>query len=455
MLIKENLDKLLEFAEKLLEESPEKCLVTIAEVLEYANIAQNDNDLAEYSQRIAILFYNLEKTYFNSEQNKKLIAVIEKADISVRVAIFESIAKLYKKKKDFKKAFEYNNKYFELREKILKEKIKKSQQNFSSENNLEIQKNYKLKYPEIIGESDEIVKILDTLELISNHNVNIFLSGPSGCGKGLFAKTIHRKFSPKSPFVTIDCSSIPENLLESELFGYKKGAFTDAVKDKKGKIEEADNGVIFLDEVGDMPLKLQTKMLRLIQEKTFYPIGSSHPKSVSIRIISATNKDPEKMIEAGVFREDLFFRLNVLRIQIPPLNEHKSDIPLLVRHFIEKFNTKFNKKITNCDPKALRILSDFDWPGDVRELQNSIERAVLLCKEDTLEPELFYDLVNEIPVDWKEFQIMKADLIKKIEYEYVKHLLAKFDNNVSKASDFTGLRRTQIYRILKKNNKDN
>ena len=450
MLVKENLDKLLEFAEKLLEESPEKYLVTIAEALEYANIVQNDNDLVDYSQRIAILFYNLEKTYFNEEQNKKLIAVIEKVDISVKATIFESIAKLYKKKKDFKKAFEYNNKYFELREKILKEKVKKSQRDFSSENISEIQKNYKAKYPEIIGESDEIVKILDTLELISNHNVNIFLSGPSGCGKGLIAKTIHRKFSPESPFVTIDCSSIPENLLESELFGYKKGAFTDAVKDKKGKIEEADNGVIFLDEVGDMPMKLQTKILRLIQEKTFYPIGSSHPKSVSIRIISATNKNPEKMIKAGVFREDLFFRLNVLRIQIPPLNEHKSDIPLLVHHFIRKFNIKFNKKIVSCDSKALRMLSDFDWPGDVRELQNSIERAVLLCKGDILKPELFSDLVTEMPVDWKEFQKMKADLIKKTESEYVRNLLTKFDNSVSKASEFAGLRRTQIYRILKK-----
>lgn len=450
MFIKKNLENLISAAEELLEKSPEKCLEKIAEALEYANITQNNNDLAEYSQRIAILFLNLGSLYFNEGQNEEFTAMIEKADTSAKAIIFEAIAKLYKEKKNFKKAFEFNNKYFEIREKILKEKIKKSQRNISSENISELKKNYKMKYPEIIGESAEITDILDTLELISNHNINIFLSGPSGCGKGLFAKTIHRKFSKKSPFVTIDCSSIPENLLESELFGYKKGAFTDAVNDKKGKIEEADNGVLFLDEVGDMPMKLQTKILRLIQEKTFYPIGSSHPKSVSIRIISATNKDPEKMIKDGVFREDLFFRLNVLRIHIPPLNKHKSDIPLLVRHFIDKFNNKFNKKIVNCDSKALKILSDFDWPGDVRELQNSIERAVLLCKEDTLKPELFYDLITEIPVDWKEFQIMKAGKIKKAESDYIKHLLSKFNNNVSKASEFAGLRRTQIYRLLRK-----
>ncbi len=450
MFIKKNFENLISVAEELLEKSPEKCLEKISEALEYADIKQNSNNLAEYLHRIAIIFFNLESTYFNEEQNERSIAVIEKVDTSGRAIIFEAIAKLYKEKKNYKKVFEYNNKYFEIRENILKEKIEESQRNISSENISKLQKNYKLKYPEIIGESTEITDILDTLELISNHNINIFLSGPSGCGKGLFAKIIHRKFSKKSPFVTIDCSSIPETLLESELFGYKKGAFTDALKDKKGKIEAADNGVLFLDEVGDMPMKLQTKILRLIQEKTFYPIGSSHPKSVSIRIISATNKDPEQMIKDGVFREDLFFRLNVLRINIPQLSKHKSDIPLLVRHFIDKFNKKFNKKIVSCDSKALKILTDFDWPGDVRELQNSIERAVLLCKKDTIRPELFHDLITEIPVDWNDFQIMKAEKIKTTESDYIKHLLSIFDGNVSKASAYAGLRRTQIYRLLNK-----
>ncbi|OQY37805.1 MAG: hypothetical protein B6226_04640 [Candidatus Cloacimonetes bacterium 4572_65] len=401
----------------------------------------------------AQMFLQIEEKFASYSQKEELLSVIYRHELLVQQLIFKDISSLHKKYNNMKMAYQYNELYFICREKLLKEELNNQNIDSSLKDSIRSRENNSKDYSDIIGDSKIILDILEMIELIANHNVNVFISGPSGSGKSLIAKTIHKHFFTTSPFVTIDCSSIPEDLLESELFGYKKGAFTGAIQDKKGKIEEAHNGVLFLDEISDMPVKLQTKLLRFIQEKSYYPIGSSIPKKISVRIISATNKDSAEMIKSGLFREDLFFRLNVLRIEIPQLSEHKSDIPLLINHFIGKFNHKFNKNISGCDPTIVKQLTEHKWEGDVRELKNCLERAVLLCKSNILTAELFDEITHKTPLDWNEYKTLKASLVAEKELDYVQNLLLKFDNNFIKASEYGGLRRTQLYRILKRNGK--
>jgi two-component system response regulator AtoC len=242
----------------------------------------------------------------------------------------------------------------------------------------------------MVGKSKAMQAVFALTEKVCQYDTTVLITGESGTGKELIAKGIH--FGGKRadmPLVPVNCGGIPENLLESELFGYRKGAFTGADRNKKGLFEEADGGTIFLDEIGEMPLALQVKILRVLQENEIRPVGDSKSKQINVRVIAATAKNLEEEIRRGTFREDLFYRLNVMPIHLPPLRERPEDIPLLVRHFIEKFNNLLHKSIRDIAPVAMSVLLRHRWPGNVRELENAIERAAILCEDHMLVPENF------------------------------------------------------------------
>ena len=341
------------------------------------------------------------------------------------------------------------------------ERILKEKENLISENiNLkkELQKSFAV--DNIIGKSKAMLDVFELIRTVSDSNSSILILGESGTGKELVAQAIHVGSSRReAPFVSINCASIPETLLESELFGYKKGAFTGAIADRKGKFQIANGGTIFLDEIGDMPLYLQAKLLRAIQEREIEPIGSEVKIKIDIRIISATNKDLDKLIKEGKFREDLYYRLNVIEIKIPPLRERKDDIPLLVNHFIKKYTQRDNKNVYGISQEALRVLQGYNWPGNVRELENIIERAVLLCRGNTIEignlPPFLMD-IEEVPdihiSKWIENfiknPVYNGKLYKKIighiEKELVLKSLIHNKRNKVKTAEFLGINRNTL-----------
>ncbi len=251
----------------------------------------------------------------------------------------------------------------------------------------------------IIGQSPKMVALYDLLEKVSPTKTNILITGESGTGKELVAKAIHYNSPRKEkPFVTLNCGAIPESLIESELFGHMKGAFTDAIATKKGLFEVADEGTIFLDEISELPLLMQVKLLRVLQDKEFKRVGGTEDIRVDVRIIAATNKDLEEAVKEKRFREDLFYRLNVIQIKLPPLRERKEDIQILASHFLKKYSQELSKAISKISPEALQILLNYEYPGNVRELQNIIERAVALEGSQELTPHNLSSYLSEQPL---------------------------------------------------------
>jgi two-component system, NtrC family, response regulator AtoC len=232
----------------------------------------------------------------------------------------------------------------------------------------------------IIARSEAMTGVFELVEKVALHKTTVLITGESGTGKELIARAIHEK-GPRAPrpLVSINCGGIPDNLLESELFGFKKGAFTDAIRDKPGRFEEADSGTIFLDEIGELPLPLQVKLLRVLQEEEISPLGGLGATKIDVRVVAATSRDLKTEVAAGRFREDLFYRVNVMSIHLPPLRERRGDIPLLVGYFVDLFNKKLNKHIEALSSEAMPLLMEYPWPGNVRELENVIERAILLA----------------------------------------------------------------------------
>ncbi len=284
------------------------------------------------------------------------------------------------------------------------------------------------RFGNIIARSLKMKKIFDTIEKVSGYKTTVLIMGESGTGKELLARAIHyNSLRAERPFIAINCGAIPENLLESELFGYRKGAFTDAVRTKKGLFEEANGGTLFLDEVGELPLLLQVKLLRALQEEEIRRIGDNQPIKIDVRIVAATVHDLAKKVKEGTFRSDLYYRLNVLSINLPPLRERREDIPLLIDHFLRKFNEKLGTKIEKISSEAYKLLLNHNWPGNVRELENIIERAIILSSnniitEDALPPEIKIrnlpekDLSSYSSDDLslkKASRLLEIDLIKK------------------------------------------
>jgi len=253
-------------------------------------------------------------------------------------------------------------------------------------------------FDNILGQSPKMLALYDLLEKVGPTKTNILIAGESGTGKELVAKAIHYNSPRKDkPFVTLNCGAIPELLIESELFGHMRGAFTDAIATKKGLFEMADEGTIFLDEISELPLLMQVKLLRVLQDKEFKRVGGTEDIRVDVRIMSATNKDLEEAVTEKRFREDLFYRLNVIQIKLPPLRDRREDISLLTMHFLKKYSEELNKHITGISPETLRILLNYDYPGNVRELQNIIERAVALESTQELTPQNLSSYLDQQP----------------------------------------------------------
>ncbi len=302
---------------------------------------------------------------------------------------------------------------------------------------------------EFVGVSPQIFAVFEMLQKVIPTRSNILILGESGTGKGLIAEVVHGNSQRKDkPFISINCSAIPENLLESELFGYKKGAFTGATTDKKGLITMADQGTLFLDEIGDMPLGLQAKILKVLETGEVLPVGDTKPFHADVRLVAATNKNLEEQISKGLFREDLYYRLNVIEVSIPPLRERKEDISVLARHFVEKYSTENNKKVCGISDEAMEILYGYPWPGNIRELRNVIERAVVLASTDKIEP-------SDLPERIRTQQSAKTSLSLKDKMEYceskiVKETLEAHSWNKEEAARALDVDLATLYRKIKK-----
>ncbi len=298
-------------------------------------------------------------------------------------------------------------------------------------------------FPEIIGKSTPMIKIFDLIRDVADSTASILIEGESGTGKELVARALHvHSGRSKRSFLPIFCGSLAENLLESELFGHKKGAFTGASENKPGLFEEAHLGTLFLDEIADISMNIQTKLLRVIQEGETKRVGDNQLRHVDVRILSATNKDLWKEVEAGNFREDLYFRLNVIDIKMPPLRERKDDIPLLCEHFLKKYTEKNKKNVKRISVQAIRILQAYGWPGNVRELENAVERAVILARNPEIGPELFQMRKSEtqMPIGKSLKEINKFAILQTIKI---------VDGNRTKAAEILGVSRRWLQYQLK------
>ncbi|PVW12635.1 sigma-54-dependent transcriptional regulator [Marixanthomonas spongiae] len=299
-------------------------------------------------------------------------------------------------------------------------------------------------YGEIIGHSEKIQEVIQIIERVKNNKATIFIKGESGTGKELVARAIHYKgkFS-RAPFIAVNCGGIPENLLESELFGYKKGAFTGAEKDRDGFFQAANGGTIFLDEIGNASLAVQSRLLRVLQEKEVVKVGAQQATPIDVRIIAATNSDLQEMIQKETFREDLFYRLTVVEINVAPLRERKEDIPLLTDKFLFKYGVEYKDRFVKITPEALAVLKRYDWPGNIRELENVVQRAVIMC-DGTITVAHLPDTLK-MNIDFPDDELVP---LKEMEKRYIQKVLDAMDNNKTKAAEVLGIDRKTIRQKL-------
>jgi two-component system response regulator PilR (NtrC family) len=336
-------------------------------------------------------------------------------------------------------------KTIEHEKKVLDDKVKKT-----------------LHFGKIIGNNPSMMHIYDLVQQVAKTRTSVLITGESGTGKELVARAIHNQSDrSEKPFVTINCGGIPETLMESELFGHKQGAFTGATQDKKGLFEVAHRGTIFLDEIGELSLPIQVKLLRAVQERVFKPVGGNEDISVDIRIISATNKKLEDEVISGHFREDLFYRLNVIEIKVPPLRERKSDLHLLAQHFLEKYSRQMGKEIAKISSYAIDLMNKYDFPGNVRELENLMERSVALSNTNIILPDSLALAVHKNRwiegVENRRFDLDEVatgvrldDILEEIERAYLKRALAHSGANISKAAELLDISfRSMRHRLAK------
>jgi transcriptional regulator with PAS, ATPase and Fis domain len=307
----------------------------------------------------------------------------------------------------------------------------------------------------LIGQSRASSLIQALIEKVKDTDAPVFIYGESGTGKELIARSIHEKGARRGgPFIAVNCGAIPDHLLESELFGHARGAFTGALRDKAGLIEEASGGTFFLDEVGDLSLPLQAKLLRLLQEREIRRVGETRTRRIDVRFVSATNKNIEKEVELGNFRVDLYYRLRILTIEVPPLRERKGDLLLLIDYFLEKYCREMRRKRAFFSPRALEVLMDYSWPGNIRELQNEIQRCLILSggdgliKEDYLSTKVNPQKESSAIVSYNFFEA-KAEFEKR----FLNQALLRFDGNKARTAKEIGLSRQGLFKLLKKHNR--
>ncbi len=352
-------------------------------------------------------------------------------------------------------AYDYISKPFKPDEIILTLKKAEEREELRRENQLlrkEIAREYS--FENIVSKNEKMQKIFDVIKKVAQYRSTVLITGESGTGKELVARALHYNSErSQNPFMPVNCGAIPENLLESELFGHAKGAFTDAIRTKKGLFEEADGGTLFLDEIGELPGQLQVKLLRVLQDGEIRRIGESKTIQIDVRIVAATVKDLQKEVNEGRFREDLFYRLNVLPIHIPPLRERKEDIPLLIQHFIGKYNQILNKNVADIDHSGLEALMNYKWYGNVRELENTVERAIVLSDKNYIQLENlpveiqnFKEESQPEPMPDEEYSIKKAS--KSLEMNLIKKALKKTKGNHTHAARLLEIsHRALLYKI--------
>ena len=305
----------------------------------------------------------------------------------------------------------------------------------------------KYSFADIISKNHRILQLFDILPDIAASNSTVLIEGESGTGKELFARAIHDLSSRKNQlFVAVNCSALPDTLLESELFGYKEGAFTDAKKDKPGRFRLAENGTLFLDEIGEITPSMQVKLLRVLQEKTYEPLGATQSVEHNVRIIAATNKDLDVLVREGSFREDLYYRINVFKIILPPLRERMEDIPLLIDHFIERFNVLQKKSIQGVSEEAMSALMSYSYPGNIRELANIIERAFILCKTGLIEKKHLPESLFAMSANNKD---SKVSSLRDVEAAYLLNALKQNNWDRQKTARQIGIHKSTLYRKIK------
>jgi DNA-binding NtrC family response regulator len=338
-------------------------------------------------------------------------------------------------------AFDYLAKPFELD--TLLESVKRAiDSRKSDDDEVEYEE---LPESEMIGSSPRMIEIYKTVSRVAPTDATVIIEGETGTGKELVARMIHR-FSQRAthPFIAVDCGAIPAALLESELFGAMRGAFTGADRDRVGVLEAANRGTVFLDEIGDIDGAFQVKLLRFLQEREIRPVGASREKKVDVRVVAATNRDLQKMVEEGKFRQDLWFRLNVVRLEMPPLRERRSDVPLLTRHFLDKYNARYNRDVKLTE-SGLKALKDFTWPGNVRQLQHLIERLTILAPNDRIDAESVHDAISAMePKDGG------GETLAETEADQIRRVLAATGGNKSRAAAILGIERKTLYRKLER-----
>jgi two-component system response regulator PilR (NtrC family) len=354
-------------------------------------------------------------------------------------------------------AYDYLTKPFKIDEvKLLVKNALEKKQLVAENTRLKQEAHDRATFAQIIGHSEKLTKVIELIHKVADTTSNVLIFGESGTGKELVARAIHYNSRRRDrPFVTVNCSALPEPLLESELFGHMKGSFTGAINNKEGLFELANEGTIFLDEIGETPLGIQVKLLRVLQEREFRRVGGTRDLKIDVRIVAATNRDLEKAIAEGRFREDLYYRLDVIPIRLPPLRERPEDIPLLVEAFLDKFNRELGKAITRVLPTAIDLLCTQEWRGNVRELENVIERAVALASSDTLGPEHFRDCLPRasaetismaLPTDGVDLE----GLIGTIEKDLLTRALQRTNGVKKDAATLLGLNfRSFRYRLQK------
>ncbi|HSU39385.1 MAG TPA: sigma-54 dependent transcriptional regulator [Polyangiaceae bacterium] len=350
-------------------------------------------------------------------------------------------------------AYDYVQKPFKPDEVVLALRKAEERESLRRENRVlrdEIRKEHR--FEDILAKSGKMQDIFRTIAKIAEYKTTVLVTGESGAGKELVARAIHRRSKRTGPFVAVNCGAIPENLLESELFGHKKGAFTDAVQDRKGLFEEANGGSLFLDEIGELPLALQVKLLRVLEDEKIRRLGETRDLQVDVRIITATHRDLSAETKAGRFREDLFYRLNVLLIHCPALRDRREDIPLLIEHFLARNNARLGTSIRGLDTEARRLLYEYAWPGNVRELENTIERAMVLTEGDMITAADLPERVREAR-DPVQMQLASGELsVKKtmriIEEILIRRALQKTKGNRTRAAEVLEIsHRALLYKI--------
>lgn len=315
----------------------------------------------------------------------------------------------------------------------------------------------RFRFSNIIGNSKKMTEVFDLIETVAGTDVTVLINGETGTGKELIAQAIHFNSARKdNPFWEVNCTAISETLMESEVFGHEKGAFTGAFRQKPGKVELANTGTLFLDEIGDMPLPLQGKLLRFLQDKTFERVGGTEKISSDVRILSATHRDLEQMINDGKFREDLYYRINVIKIDVPPLRERVDDIPVLVEHFLNKVNAKYKKDIAGISKAAMESLISYNWHGNVRELENLIEKVVLTSKDNIVPNEDIQKHLKRVRTITDKskpkfnFDTTLNDLKDQIEEAYIRYLMDKYHGNIKLIAETAGLDKRSIYYKINK-----